>query len=149
MPIRNDTPNCIPCLRCILGSNLTCFTLLLRLLSFESKRFPSRMYQGVVPSLLLPPSCTLSAHFASGCLIWRNTRHGRSFRTLQLLSCVLNDVVVIGVLWRNVADTSQLTCSIQFRLLLLLSISCLAIAFAFLDMEVHDSSQTESILVVC
>ena len=58
MPIRNDTPNCIPCLRCILGSNVTCFTRLLRLLSFESKRLSLRMHQGgALAPLFPPPSC--------------------------------------------------------------------------------------------
>ena len=101
-----------------LARNSTCFTRLLRLLSLESKRLSPRMYQGVVsllPLLLLPHILTHTLGKRS-CLIWRNKRHGRSFRTLQFLSCVLNDVVVIGVLWRNVADTSQLTCSNQSTL---------------------------------
>ena len=128
VPILDDTPNCIPCLRCILGSNLTCFTRLLRFCRSKARGCSPRTYQGSasLPSSLLPLS--LTTHLASGCLIRRNTRHGRSFRTLQFLSCVLIDVVVIGGLWRNVADTSQLTCSIQSRLLLLplhqLSCSC-------------------------
>ena len=114
VPILDDTPSCIPCLRCILGFEFNMFHPSTSIVVVRKQEVVLLHVSRGCP--LLPPSCSLPAHLASGGLIWRNTRHGRSFRTLQFLSCVLNDVLVIGVLWRNVADTSLLTCSIQSTL---------------------------------
>ena len=124
-PTRNDTHN-RKFLRCDLGANLTSFALPLRrkvvVLRKQNVASPARLAKGKV-----------------------GARHGMVGTTgHSILSCMSHDVVVLVVLWRNVEEESQLTCSNPTWVVL----RPIFLVVAYLDIVVRVSGQTECAFVV-